>query len=370
MSEWEETQAEFYMQECFDLAKSALGRTSPNPIVGAIVLDKNNDPVGKGFHQKSGEDHAEVIALKEAGDSSKGGTLIVNLEPCCHYGKTPPCTDLIIKSGIKEVIFSNYDPNELVDHKGEKILKENNINVISGVLENEGNEINKFFFKWCKTKMPWVTLKQAQTLDGKVGMLNKGNIKITGKESDNEVHKLRNEFDAVMVGANTVIRDNPYLTVRNIEGRNPIRIILDTNLKTNPESNVYNNEAPTILITSDDVDGNRTNRYKSKNSNLKVIAISKDNNDKLNLKKVFEELGKNNILSVLVEAGPSLSSNLISDNLIDEFIIFTSPKFLGETNTISSMKLETNKINSQSYNLRVYNHKVIGNDFMITLRNN
>src|SRR3989338_5161815 len=245
-----QTPLEYYMQECFELASKALGRTSPNPVVGAIVLVKNGVPVGKGFHSKAGADHAEVLALKESGNKAFGGTLIVNLEPCCHFGGTPPCTDQIIKSGIKEVIFSNYDINPLVRDKSEKKLKENGISIISSILEKEGDELNRFFFKWIRSKIPWIALKQAQTLDGKIALSNKESKWITSEESRKEVHMLRNIFDAVLVGANTVVKDNPKLTVRDIpEGRNPVRIVLDPDLITVPSAYAYEDSTKVILST-------------------------------------------------------------------------------------------------------------------------
>lgn len=365
------TPAEYYMQECFDLAKKALGRTSPNPVVGAIVLDKNGIPVGKGFHKKAGEEHAEVIAIKEAGDLASDGTLIVTLEPCCHKGKTPPCTDLIIKSKIKEVIFSNHDPNPLVNKKSEKLLLENNIKVISGVLDSEGKEANKFFFKWIKTELPWITLKQAQTLDGKIALSNNESKWITCPDSRREVHKLRNEYDAVLVGANTVMIDNPELTVREIENsRNPIRVILDVHLVTKPKSKVYSDSAQVMLITKQGHGKEKLAEYINFNKSLTVIELPEEKNGKINLKQLFVELGRRNILSILVEAGPNLAGKLLLDKLVDEYIVFLSPMVFGDSEAIQSLELGPLAKIDNSVKFKLYSHKITGNDLMLLFRAN
>lgn len=366
------------MNECFELAKCGLGRTSPNPAVGAIVLDKNGVPVGRGFHKKAGLDHAEVVAIKQAGELAKEGTLIVNLEPCCHVGKTPACTELIIKNQIKEVIFSNYDPNPLIDTKGEKILLENKIKVVSRVLESEGLELNKFFFKWIKTKLPWITLKQAQTLDGKVGIKGKKNVRITSELSMNEVHNLRNTFDVILVGANTVNIDDPELTVRELENtktnigtRNPIRIVLDPNLVTAPISNVYKNNAPVYLVTKAGHPKEKLNLFLKndvpQNKHLQILEFPEIPNGKISLRNLFIELGKKEILSVLIEAGPDLAGELISQSLIDEYVLFVSPKVFGEEG-IPSVKLGPLVNYQDPFNFKVFNYKTIGNDLMFSLR--
>ena len=360
------------MHECFELAKNGLGRTSPNPACGAIVLDKNGTPVGKGYHKSAGGDHAEVLAIKEADKKTQGGTLVVNLEPCCHTGKTPPCTDLIIKSQIKEVIFSTYDPNPQVYQKGEKILLENQVKVISRVLESEGFELNKFFFKWIKTKLPWVTLKQAQTFDGKVALKDTSNTCISSESSRIEVHKLRNTYDAILVGANTVNLDNPNLTVRDLkdtDARNPIRVILDPRLTTNPLSNVYKNNSKVILVTVLGHPKEKLMSYieKSSNSKIEIIELPKYQNDRIDLKNLFYELGKINILSILIEAGPTLGTELVVNNLIDEYILFISPKIFGEGG-IPSFSCNTAGYSSISTNFRLFNYKAIGNDLMLSYK--
>ena len=368
-SETDLTQAEYYMQECFALAKRGLGRTSPNPIVGAIVLDKNGVPVGKGYHKKAGTDHAEVIAIKEAGEKAKGGTLIVNLEPCCHIGKTGPCSDLIIKSGIQATIFSNYDSNPLVNEKGEKKLLDHNVKVISKVLELEGHELNKFFFKWIRNKMPWVALKQAQTLDGKIALKNKESKWITGELARKEVHCLRNIYDAILVHANTVENDNPKLNVRDLEdSRNPARVIVDPNLTTKANANVYKKTAPVFLVTKIGHSKDKLMSYLKCNDGIIVLELPENKTGRIDLKQLFLELGKREILSVLVEAGPALSGDLLLNNLIDEYILFIAPIVFGDNDAISSFKLKPIDNIHESFTFKVYEHKIIGNDLMLSLR--
>lgn len=364
------TQYEYYMSECFELAKKALGRTSPNPIVGAIVLDKNGLVVGKGFHNKAGTEHAEVIAIKEAKEKSVDGTLIVNLEPCCHFGKTPPCTNLILNSKIKRVIFSNFDPNPEVNKKSKQVLSDNGIQVISGILEDQGLELNKFFFKWIKTKTPWIMLKQAQTLDGKVALKDSNEKWISNNLSRTEVHKLRDKYDAVMVGAKTVLADNPKLTVREVDVdlgiRDPARVILDANLITPPESNVYDKKSDAVvyLVTKKDQQVNKMNEYLKVNKNLQIIQVDQTEEGKLDLVKVFLELGKNKMLSVLVESGPTLASELILKRLIDEYLLFIAPKIFGNDG-IKALNLDGFDNKTE---FKVFEYKIIGNDLMVSLR--
>lgn len=366
------TPAEYYMNQCFELARKALGRTSPNPIVGAIVLDSLGNIVGKGFHQEAGKEHAEVIALREAGDKAKGGVLVVNLEPCCHHGKTPPCTDLIIKSGIKEVIFSNYDPNPLVSGKGEKILVENKINVISKVLEKEGSEVNQFFLKWISRKLPWVTIKQAQTLDGKVALRNNKSNWITGEFSRREVHCWRNVYDAVLVGASTVICDNPKLTVRvpGLESsRNPCRVVLDVELQTKIESNVFNNDAKVFLVTKKGHEKSKLNYYLSYGDWIDVLEVSETAQSKLlDLNEVLQELGKRNILSLFVECGPTLASELFLKGLADEYVLYIAPRLFGDIEAKPTVNFGILENIEKCIEFNVFEYKLIGNDLMVSLR--
>ena len=319
-----------HIKLCFDLAKKGAGKVSPNPLVGSILV-KNRQVIGKGWHKKIGEAHAEVNAIKSAKEDLSGSTLYCNLEPCCHINKkTPPCVPLIIQNKIKKVVISNLDPNSEVNGKGIKQLREAGIEVITGVLENEGIELNKFYFKFIKEKLPYITLKIAQSIDGKISLSNKEQTWLTGKISVKYVHKLRSEYDAVLVGAGTIKTDNPLLTVREVKGRNPQRIIIDGELSIPADSNVIKNakSIETWIFTS-------TASAKKKIDSLfekgvKIIQLKSDRNKVLNIKDVLKELANQNISSVLVEGGSEIFSQFIEEELFDEIIVLQSPKILGK----------------------------------------
>ena len=319
-----------YIEQCFNIAYKGKGRVSSNPLVGAILV-KNGKIIGQGYHKKFGAEHAEVNAIKNATQNVADATLYCNLEPCCHTNKkTPPCVPLIIQKKIKRVVISNLDPNDEVDGKGVEQLREAGIEVISGILEDEGKELNKFYFKYVTKNLPYVTLKVAQSIDGKISEAKNKQTWLTGKESIKYVHKLRSEYDAVLVGANTVKVDNPLLTVRDVKGRNPIRIVIDGKLRIPLNSNILNNNDPdkTWIFTS-----NNSNQRKLKqlaNKGAKVFSVKTAANGRINLKSVLKVIAKNRINSVLVEGGQKIFSQFLSQNLFDEIIVLQSPKILGK----------------------------------------
>ncbi|MBT8387474.1 MAG: bifunctional diaminohydroxyphosphoribosylaminopyrimidine deaminase/5-amino-6-(5-phosphoribosylamino)uracil reductase RibD, partial [Ignavibacteria bacterium] len=252
---------ELYLKRCFELAAKGAGTVSPNPLVGTIIV-KNGEVIGEGFHQKYGEAHAEVEAINNSAEDSNGSTLYCNLEPCCHTNKqTPPCVPLIISKKISRVVISNLDPNPEVCGEGVKQLRDAGIEVITGLLENKGEELNKFYFNYVKKKIPYITLKVAQSIDGKISKSNNEQSWLTGKESILFVHQQRAVYDAVLVGANTVAVDNPLLTVRNVEGRNPKRIILDGKLSIDLNASILTAEdvENTWILTSYNADKNKIN---------------------------------------------------------------------------------------------------------------
>jgi diaminohydroxyphosphoribosylaminopyrimidine deaminase / 5-amino-6-(5-phosphoribosylamino)uracil reductase len=319
-----------YIEQCFNIAYKGKGRVSSNPLVGAILV-KNGKVIGKGYHRKFGEAHAEVNAIKNATGNVVGATLYCNLEPCCHTNKqTPPCVPLIIQNKIKRVVISNLDPNPSVNGKGIKQLREAGIEVITQILEEEGKELNKFYFKYASEKLPYITLKIAQSLDGKISEAKNIQTWLTGKESIKFVHKLRSEYDAVLVGANTIKVDNPLLTVREVRGRNPIRIIIDGKLSIPLSSRILNNNEPekTWIFTS-----NNSNQRKLKqieNIGVKVFSVKNSANKKINIKSVLKVLAKNKINSVLVEGGQEIFYQFFNQRLFDELIVLQSPKIFGK----------------------------------------
>ena len=243
-------QYEKLMRRCISLAKKSYGRVSPNPLVGAVIFDDDFRIISEGRHEKYGENHAERNAILNSKEEVKGKNIIVNLEPCSHFGKTPPCADLIIKKGIKKVIIGMQDPNPIVSGNGIKKLMEAGIEVVTGISEKECREINEIFIVNQTEKRPFVAIKTATTLDGKIATASGNSKWITDEISRKEVQKLRNIYDAVLTSSQTVKNDNPSLTCRIKNGRNPVRIILDTNLTTLPGSKVYEDNGAKVYIIS------------------------------------------------------------------------------------------------------------------------
>ncbi|MBL1212430.1 MAG: bifunctional diaminohydroxyphosphoribosylaminopyrimidine deaminase/5-amino-6-(5-phosphoribosylamino)uracil reductase RibD [Ignavibacteriae bacterium] len=318
-----------YIRRCFTLAKKGYGKVNPNPYVGCVIV-KNGKIIAEGWHHYFGGPHAEPNAISKAKQSLKGATLYCNLEPCCHTDKkTPPCTPLVISSGITKVVISTLDPNPKVAGKGVKQLRAAGIEVVTGVLEEEGNELNKFFFHSVKTGLPYVTVKIAQTLDGKINFETKNQTWITGAESKKYVHKLRSIYDAVLVGANTVKVDDPQLNVRLVKGRNPKKIIIDGRLSVPLTRKLFLNDdlADTYIFTSKNVSANKIKTLEKKSAKIYRLALNK--NGQLSLKRILKILGKENINSVLVEGGNSTFTQFIENELFNEIIYLSAPKIFG-----------------------------------------
>jgi diaminohydroxyphosphoribosylaminopyrimidine deaminase/5-amino-6-(5-phosphoribosylamino)uracil reductase len=319
------------MLRCIELARKGSGYVSPNPMVGCVIT-KNGFEISEGYHKKFGENHAEVNAINAAlkkGLDLSGSTLYVNLEPCSHFGKTPPCADKIIENKIAKVVIGTKDSNALVAGKGIRKLQKHGIDVKVGVLVPFCIELNKFYFKYTKTGLPYVALKAAQTLDGKIAD-NKNNSKwISSIESRKLVHSLRSQYDAVLVGSNTVRTDDPQLNVRHAKGRNPFRIVIDLNLSLDVKRKLFNDglSSKTIIITS------KTSALKNKKKinyfSAKDVKIIELNSSKNTLKEVLKKLGKLGISSVMVEGGAKTFSEFIRHNLADEAYIFIAPKIFG-----------------------------------------
>ena len=323
---------EFYMKKAIALAKKGAGFVSPNPIVGAIVLDKNGTIAGYGYHQKYGEAHAEVNAIKNAennGFSCKDGTIFVTLEPCSHYGKTPPCADLIIKKEFKKVVVGCIDPNPIVAGNGIKKIKSAGIEVITGVLEEDCKKLNEIFFKNQQQNLPFIAIKTATTMDGKIATKTGSSKWITSEKSRNLVQKLRHNYDAILTGSGTVIADNPSLTCRIKNGKSPIRIILDTTLKTNKNSNVYNNDDIKVFVAFDE-----KLEKKDYGENVELIPC-KTKNGKIDLKDLSIKLYEKGIKSILVEAGGNINGELIKEKLADKIYQFIAPKITGDNESKS-----------------------------------
>ncbi|MBI4650790.1 bifunctional diaminohydroxyphosphoribosylaminopyrimidine deaminase/5-amino-6-(5-phosphoribosylamino)uracil reductase RibD [Candidatus Desantisbacteria bacterium] len=318
-----------YMQLALKLAEKGIGNVSPNPPVGALIVI-NNKIIGKGYHEKYGSFHAEINALSNVKNSA-GSTLFVTLEPCCHYGKTPPCTEAILKSGIKKVVIGMKDPNPLVAGKGINILKKHGISVDVENLNGKIDIFYEYFKKFITSGMPFITLKMAMTLDGKIATVSGDSKWISSEKSRYLVHQLRKRSDAILVGSNTVIHDDPKLTPYLIKNNTfmPLRIILDPNSRAPLTGNVFKDGNPTLLVIDKKVS---IDKKKILNlPNVEILPISVFNN-KFDLHELLYKLGKKGITSIFVEGGSSTSGAFFEKKLVDKVIFFIAPKIFGGKN--------------------------------------
>ena len=323
-----------FMRHAIYLAKKGEGFTNPNPLVGSVIV-KDGKIIGEGFHKKYGELHAEREALKnclERKNNPEGATLYVTLEPCCHFGKQPPCTQAIIQSGIKKVIVGSRDPNPLVSGKGNKILRENNITVFEDCLISECDSLNEIFFHYIKTSLPFIALKFASTLDGKIATKDGNSKWITNEESRYFVHSLRNKYSAILCGINTVLQDNPLLTCRIPNSRNPVRIILDSNLKIPENSKIVEtaSEVKTIVSCTNSAFSSNSEKIKIlESAGIEILPVSKDKNARINLQELVQKLAEKKIDSILVEGGASVNYSFLESSLVNKIYAFFAPKIFG-----------------------------------------
>ncbi|HHW41479.1 MAG TPA: bifunctional diaminohydroxyphosphoribosylaminopyrimidine deaminase/5-amino-6-(5-phosphoribosylamino)uracil reductase RibD [Syntrophomonadaceae bacterium] len=318
-----------YMERALELAAMARGRTSPNPLVGAVVV-RDGEIVGEGYHQKAGTPHAEIHALRQAGEKAKNAVLYVTLEPCCHYGKTPPCTDAIIRAGIKKAVVAVKDPNPLVAGKGIQALQDAGIEVSLGMLEARARRLNEAFFKYMVERRPFVTLKAAMSLDGKIATSSGDSKWITGVEAREYVHRLRAENDAIMVGIGTVLADDPLLTVRLPgEDRKPLRLVVDSGLRIPLTSRLVRTarEVPTVVAAAKGK-CQAEKKEKLESAGVEVWELPEEEG-RVGLCSLLEELGKRGVLSVLLEGGSTLNAAALAAGIVDKFIFFYAPKIIG-----------------------------------------
>ncbi len=319
----------YFMREAIRLARKGIGKTSPNPIVGAVIV-KNGKIIGRGYHKKYGDWHAEINAIKDSNGNVKGATAYITLEPCCHYGKTPPCVDTLIKERIGRVVVGTLDPNPSVNSKGIKTLRSKGIKVEVGILEDECRELNEHYFKFIKSGIPYVTVKYAQTLDGRIATKTGNSQWISSEALRKYVHRLRAVNDCIMAGVGTVIADDPQLTVRYVRGRNPLRVVVDSKLRIPLKSSVLkdNNSHLTTIATTSKAPSRKVTAVK--NLGVEVLVVKKDKNGGVSLRDLLRELGKRGIASVMVEGGSEIVTSLLKANLIDKMIILTAPKIMGK----------------------------------------
>lgn len=317
---------EHYMRQALLLGRRGVGRTSPNPPVGAVVV-RRGEIVGRGFHRRAGTAHGEAAALRDAGARARGATLYVTLEPCAHHGRRPPCVDAVLGSGVRDVVVGTRDPNPNVRGGGIERLRRAGLAVRYGVLRAECDELIAAFRKHVSTGLPFVTLKLAASLDGRIATATGESRWITGAASRSYVHRLRNEHDAVLVGAETVIQDDPELTCRVRSGRNPLRVIVDGRLRLAHKSRVVRDgKAPTIVYTATDPSTARRRRFEAGGAEL-VRLPAKDG--RISLRRVLRDLGKRDVMSVLVEGGAEVAAGFLAARLVDAAYLFYAPKLIG-----------------------------------------
>lgn len=351
---------EFYMSIALEEAKKGIGKVNPNPLVGAVIV-KENEIISKGYHKVFGGPHAEVNSINSASSSLEGSTIYVTLEPCSHFGKTPPCTDLIIKSKIKRCVIAVLDPNPLVCGKGVKQLEDAGIEVIVGVLEKEARELNRVFFKYIESKVPYIFIKTAITLDGKIATRDFSSKWITNSIAREKVQNYRNFFSAILVGANTVLEDNPSLRCTLKDGRNPYRIILDKELIIKEESSVINknSDKKTVIVT--DEKNMSSDKYRCFQEKYDIIFIHILKSD--TLFDILKKIGALKIDSILVEGGSKVISSFFKENIYDGGEFMVAPKIIGDSEAIPfiegfSPSSISEAINLESVKINVYGDNV------------
>lgn len=357
---------EEYMSVALELAKKGMGFVSPNPMVGAVIV-RDGEIIAQGYHQKYGDLHAERNAFAECdakGIDCNGADMYVTLEPCCHHGKQPPCTDAVLSHGIKRVFIGSSDPNPLVAGKGVSILREHGIEVYEGILKDECDALNDIFFHYITTNRPFVTMKYAMTMDGKIACHTGESKWITGEESRQDVQNERLRHTAIMVGVGTVLADNPMLTCRLENGRNPVRIICDSNLRTPIDSNIVKtaNEITTIIACSvSDVE--RITEYEK--NGCKVIVCEDKADGRVDLNKLMDILGSMKIDSILLEGGGELNSSALKCGIVNRVLTYIAPKIFGGKDAKSPVSGIGVDFPDDAYFLERRSIKYIGDDILI-----
>ena len=358
-----------YMRRAIELAKRGEGGVTPNPLVGAVIV-KDGQIIGEGADLKYGSLHAERNAIKDAkekGNDLRGATIYVTLEPCCHHGHQPPCTEAIVEKGIKRVVIGSRDPNPLVHGKGAAFLKEHGIEVVEDFLRAECDELNAVFFHYITTKTPYVVMKCAESLDGKIATVTGESKYISCEESRRSVMRMRNKYKAIMIGIGTALADDPMLTCRLTEGktRNPIRIVCDKNLRLPLESNLVKtaNEVPTIIACSNQVTDEAAGRFQERGITLIRCPLKKD---EIDLTFLMKRLGEMEIDGILLEGGSTLNASMLEAGLVNEVHLFIAPMILGgRAKTI--VEGDGVKMLSDAYRFSIKDEERCGSDIHLTL---
>lgn len=350
-----------FMKLALELAKTTKGQTAPNPAVGAVLVN-NGEIVGVGTHLKAGEAHAEIHAIDMAGKKAQKATLYVTLEPCSHFGKTPPCVEKIIQANIKRVVIATLDPNPSVAGTGVQKLKEAGIDVEVGICEMEARKINEDFFHYITKKRPYVTVKTAMTIDGKIATSTGESKWITSEEARRDVHRYRHLHDAILVGIGTILKDNPKLTTRLPEGgKHPIRIVLDSRLRTPLDAFVIQDHSvPTWIVVNRSADEEKKQQFK-RFEHVKLIEMD----DVKNLHQLMDILGRLEITSLFVEGGANVNNSFLQAKLIDQFIFYIAPKVFGGSDTPTCFEGKGIERLKDAMELNIESVETVGNDLKI-----
>ncbi len=353
-----------FMRRALELAVQAEGYTTPNPMVGCVITDRDGNIVGEGYHRKAGEPHAEINALQAAGKAALGGTAYVTLEPCAHFGKTGPCCAALVRAGIKRAVIACNDPNPLVCGKGVEYLRQHGVEVVVGICREEAELLNERFFVWIRERRPFVTLKYAMTVDGKIASSGGDSKWITGEEARTFAHRLRRQHDGIIVGIGTVLKDDPELTTRMVRGKNPVRIILDCRLRIPLTAAAINPAARTLIIAAEDAPRERE-EFLNALPNVKVLKLP-STDGKIHLDKLMEELIAEEITSILVEGGGEILGAFYDAGLGDRLYAFVAPVLVGGAAAPSPIAGAGRDFISEGKRLRKIKLVQIGEDFMLT----
>ena len=356
---------EKFMRRALTLAARARGHTSPNPLVGAVIV-QGDRIVGEGYHQKAGETHAEINALNHAGKAARNATLYVTLEPCCHWGRTPPCTEAIIRAGIAKTFVAHVDPNPKVAGKGIRQLERAGIHVHVGLCEDEARRLNEIYIKYIQTKRPFVILKSAISLDGKIATVSGESQWITSQASRLKGHEIRGSVDAILVGIGTVLRDNPSLTTRipNQEGKDAVRIVVDSQGRTPLTAKIFNpnSEAGVIIAVTENVSAEKVEKLQA--AGAEVLVIEEQQN-RVCLSALMKKLGQREITSVLIEGGGEVNASALKAGIVDKVSFFIAPKLIGGVNAPGPIGGEGIQRLSEALELRDLTVMPIEADFLI-----
>ena len=348
------------MQEALNLAKKGLGRTAPNPCVGAVLV-KEGRVVGRGFHERAGRNHAEISAIENAGTKARGATLYVTLEPCSTFGKTPPCVPAIVQAGIRRVVIGASDPNPQNASRGIRLLSRKRIATVTGILKNDAENLNRAFKTWIEKERPYVTVKVAQSIDGKIATSARKSQWITSKASRQRVQELRSQVDAILVGIGTVLLDDPRLNVRGTKGSSPLKVVVDSTLRIPQNARLFKTKGKVLIATTKKSSSLKRKRLSKK---AEVLVLDSDRG-KVSVKSLLEALARRGVLHVLAEGGGEMIASLVEAGLCDEAYVFVAPKIIGGRDAVTSVEGRGILDLKKAVSLKNTTVQKIGNDFLI-----